>query len=124
MSHFLFDVALNLALLALVQIACCLHNRLTSGPAINGARVFAALALFALLFDAALTFLVFADAQTRYGQFSSRGAFIQRTCACGLTITVALLWRFFARRSRVAQTSANKPVVINTSPYSESNLHM
>jgi hypothetical protein len=63
MTHFLFDLVSNLALLVIVRIACHLYNRFTSGPAVNGSDVFATLALLALLLDAALTFFVFADAE-------------------------------------------------------------
>jgi hypothetical protein len=124
MTHFLFDLVSNLALLVIVQIACCLYNRFASGPAINGTDVFAALLLFAFLFDAALTFVIFADAQSRYGQYSSSDAFVERACAYGLAIIVSFVWRSVARRSRPAPVSADKPVVIQTSPYSESHLPM
>jgi hypothetical protein len=124
MTHFLFDLVSNLALLVIVRIACHLYNRFTTGPVVNGSHVFATLALFAFLFDAALTFVVFADSQSRYGQFSSPDAFVGRACAYGLAIVVAFVWSYFARRARPQQVSADKPVVIRTSAYSESHLHM
>lgn len=114
----------NLALLVIVQTACCLHNRFTSGPAIDGRSVFTALALLAFLLDATLTFLVFADARSRYGQFGSSDAFFGRACAYGLAIIAAFAWRSVARRLRREQVSTDKPVVIHTSPHSESQLPM
>jgi hypothetical protein len=124
MTHFLFDLGSNLALLVIVLIACHLYNRFTSRPAINGAHVFAALALLAFMLDAALTFVVFADAKSRYGQFSSPDAFVERASSYGLAIVAAFAWRYVTRRSRPAQVSADKPVVIHTSPYSETHLRM
>jgi chromate transport protein ChrA len=124
MTHFLFDLALNLSLLVIVRIACHLYNRFTAAPAVNGSHVFASLAVFALLLDAALTFVVFADSQSRYGQFSSPDAFVERACAYGLAIVVASVWSYIARRARPQRASADKPVVIRTSAYSESHLHM
>lgn len=124
MTHFLFGLVSTLALLVIVKIACVVYNRFTSGEAINGSYVFAALILFALLFDAILTFVIFADAQSRYGQYSSRDAFVERACAYGLAIIASFVWHYVARRSRPALLSADKPVVIHTSPYSESHLPM
>jgi hypothetical protein len=124
MANFLFDLASNLALLTIVVIGCGLYNRFTPGPAINSAHVFAALALAALLLDAALTFLVFADAQNRYGQFSTPAAFFARAAAYVLTIAIAFAWHHVARRKRAAQTSADETLVIRTSPYSESHLRL
>ena len=123
MTHFLFDLVSNLALLAIVRIACHLYNRFTSGPAVNGFHVFATLALLALLLDAALTFFVFADAQSRYGQFSSPVAFVKRACAYGISIVIDFVWPYVVRHARAQQMSADKPVAIRTSPCSESHLH-
>src|SRR5579872_4488293 len=78
MTNFLFDLVSNLVLLAIVLSACHLCNRLIPGAALNGAHVFVALISAALLLDAALTFLVFADAQSRYGTFSTPAAFVER----------------------------------------------
>ncbi|HEY4296409.1 MAG TPA: hypothetical protein VGM85_08045 [Paraburkholderia sp.] len=124
MANFLFDFVSNLALLALVLLVCGLYNRFTPGPAINGAHVFAALALAAFVFDAALSFLVFADAKNRYGQFSTPTAFFGRAGAYGLAIVAAFAWHHTARRKRAAQVRADKALVIRTSPYSESHLRM
>ncbi|ORC47504.1 hypothetical protein B2G74_20505 [Burkholderia sp. A27] len=122
MANFLFNLVSNLALLAAVLIVCHLCNRLIPGATLNGPHVFVGLALAALLFDAALTFLVFADAQNRYGQFSTRAAFFQRAGAYGLAGIAAFGWRYLWRRSR--QAKAGDSLVIRTSPYSESHLPM
>ncbi|KAA1006291.1 hypothetical protein FVF58_27345 [Paraburkholderia panacisoli] len=124
MANFLFDVVSNLALLATVLLACGLYNRLTAGPAVNGARVFAALASAALALDAALTFLVFADAQNRYGQFSAPAVFCQRAGAYLFSIVAAFTWQSLARRKRATRMRADEALVIRTSPYSESHLRM
>lgn len=125
MANFLFNLVSNLALLAAVLIVCHLCNRLIPGATLNGPHVFVGLALAALLFDAALTFLVFADAQNRYGQFSTRAAFFQRAGAYGLAGIAAFGWRYLSRRSRRSrQAKAGDSLVIRTSPYSESHLPM
>ncbi len=124
MTNFLFDLVSNLALLAVVLIVCHLCNRLIPGASINGGHVFVALALAALLFDAALTFLVFADAQVRYGQFSTPALFFERAGAYGLAAIAAVVWQYMARRARRTKVKASDTVVIRTSPYSESHLPM
>jgi hypothetical protein len=123
MTNFLFGLVSNLTLLATVLCVCHLCNRLVPGAALNGTHIFVALALTALLLDAALTFLVFADAQSRYGQFSTSSAFFERASAYGLAAIAALAWRYAARHARPAKTN-DKPLVIRTSPYSESHLPM
>jgi hypothetical protein len=124
MVNFLFDVMSNLVLLAAALLVCGLYNRLTAGPTVNGAYVFAALATTALALDAALTFLVFADAQNHYGQFSTPAAFCQRAGAYLLSIAVAFAWQSVAHRKRATRMHADKALVIRTSPYSESHLRM
>jgi hypothetical protein len=125
MANFLFDLVSNLALLAIVVVACRLHNRFTPGPAINGTHMFAALTLAALLLDAALTFLVFADAQNRYSQFSTPSAFCVRAGAYALAIAAAYAWHHVARRTRAAKSSAaDATLVVHSSAYSESHLRM
>ncbi len=124
MTHFLFDILSNLALLAVVLIACHLLNHLIPGTALDGRHVFTALMIAALLFDAALTFLVFADARHRYGEFSTPGAFLERASAYGFATLAAFAWRFVARRLHVGKVRSRKVLVIRTSPYSESHLPM
>lgn len=115
MVNFLFYFTSNLGLLAAVLLACKLHNRLTSGRPVNGAMIFAALAASAFAFDAALTFLVFADAQTRYGQFSARAGFFERAGAYMLAIVAAFAWHRTVRRKRAARAR------IDTSPPSRTH---
>jgi hypothetical protein len=43
-----------------------------------------------LVFDATLTFCVFADAPSRYGKFSTPDAFVERACAYTLVCALAL----------------------------------
>ncbi|WP_336298108.1 hypothetical protein [Paraburkholderia bryophila] len=125
MSNFLFGILSNLVLLTVVLIACHVYNRLTPGTALNGARVFVALEFAALLLDTALTFLVFADAQNRYGQFCTPAAFFKRVGTYGVAVLAAFGWHYVAcRRTRPRKTRTGKPLVIRTSPYSESHLPM
>ncbi|WNC89269.1 hypothetical protein RI103_16535 [Paraburkholderia sp. FT54] len=121
MTNFLFDLFWNLALLAFVLAACHMCNRFIPGASLNGSHIFTALASVALLLDAALTFLVFADSQNRYGQFSTSTAFFERGCAYLLAIAAALTCRRVARRSKVG---ASETLGIHTSPYSKSDLPM
>ncbi|MFM0741339.1 hypothetical protein PQQ51_29235 [Paraburkholderia xenovorans] len=127
MTNFLFDLLSNLALLILVLILSHLCNRLIPGATFNGARIFIGLAATALLLDAALTFLVFADAQNRYGAFSAPVAFFERAGAYASASVAALLWRYAARRRRPLKRGVHGKhdvVIIHTSPYSESQLPM
>jgi chromate transport protein ChrA len=127
MANFLFGFVSNLALFVVVLLACHVYNRLTSGPLINGSHVFIALAFAALILDAVLSLLVFADAQNRYGQFSASAAFLDRACAYALAIVAAIVCGHIARRARRARQTklgTGKPLVIHTSAYSESHLRM
>jgi fucose 4-O-acetylase-like acetyltransferase len=123
MANFLFDLVSNLALLAVVLLVCHVCNRFIPGAALNGAHIFVALASSALLLDAALTFLVFADAQNRYGKFSESGAFMERASAYLLAALAALAWRYARRPARAAK-AGKTTLVISTSAYSESHLPM
>lgn len=122
MTNFLFDLVSNLVFLAIVLVACRLCNRLVPNATLNGAYVFVALTSTALLLDAALTFLVFADVQNRYGKFSTSSAFFERAGADALAAIAALAWEYVARRTRPAK--AGGTLTIHTSPYSESHLPM
>ncbi|OAJ51641.1 hypothetical protein A6V36_16610 [Paraburkholderia ginsengiterrae] len=124
MTNFLFDLFSNLALLAFVLAACHLCNILMPDASLNGVRVFTVLALTAFLLDAALTFLVFADARSQYGQFSTPTAFFERAGAYLLAILAAFAWRQLARRSHPAKASPGESLAIQTSPYSKSHLPM
>jgi hypothetical protein len=123
MNNLLFDLAINLAILTTLLIACHLCNLVRPDLELNGGYVFAILAATAMLFDAALTFLVFADAQNHYGKFSSPSDFVQRASACALVCAIAI---YVARRARMHRTKspAGETIVIHTSAYTESHLPM
>jgi hypothetical protein len=124
MTSFLFDLFANLALLAVVSMACGLYNRFGSGAALSGPAIFIVLALAAFVLDGLLTFVVFADAQSRYGQFARLTAFFQRASAYALAILLAFSWHRVTSRRRAAKIDADKTLVIPTSPYSESRLRI
>lgn len=123
MNNFLFDLAANLAILAALLTACHLCNLARPDLDLNGGYVFLMLASTALVFDAILTFLVFADARSRYGQFSTPSAFMERASAYTIVCALAL---YCARRSRLrrAKPKAGDIIVIRTSAYTESHLPM
>lgn len=98
MTHFLFDLVSNLVLLVIALSACHLCNRLVPSAALNGAHISLALVSAALLLDAALIFLVFTDAQSRYGKFSTPTAFFERASAYVLAAIAALASQYVARR--------------------------
>jgi hypothetical protein len=124
MSNFLFDLVTNLAILALLLGACHLCNLAKPEFAFNGGYAFVVLAVTTMAFDAALTFLVFADAPSRYGKFSSPGGFVQRATACALGCAVALYLGRRVRLRRRRASHAHDIIVIRTSAYTESHLPM
>ncbi|HVE11044.1 MAG TPA: hypothetical protein VNE00_27575 [Paraburkholderia sp.] len=98
MLNFLLGLFWNLALLAVALCVCCALNCFTASAAIDACRLFALIAAGALALDAALTFLVFADAQPRYGRFSTGDAFAERAPAYMAACAAAL---YMARRRAV-----------------------
>jgi hypothetical protein len=123
MNNFLFDLATNLAILAMLLIACHLCNLARPDLALNGGYTYLLLAATALVFGATLTFCVFADAPSRYGKFSTPSAFVERACA--YTVACALpLYCARCLRIRMEKAKASHALVIRTSPYSESHLPM
>ncbi|MGF6655676.1 hypothetical protein OKW34_006266 [Paraburkholderia youngii] len=124
MTNFLFDLLSNLALLAIVSMACRLYNRFGSGAALSGPAIFIVLALLACVLDGLLTFVVFADAQSRYGQFVRPTLFLRRAGAYALAIVIAFSWHRVSKRRRAVKSDQANAVVICTSPYSESRLRM
>ncbi|RZF30842.1 hypothetical protein EVC45_05105 [Paraburkholderia sp. UYCP14C] len=124
MTNFLFDLLSNLALLAIVSLACRLYNRFGSGAPLSGPAIFIMLALIACVLDGLLTFVVFADAQSRYGQFVRPTSFVQRAGAYALAIVIAFSWHRLSARRRALKNARDKAIVIRTSPYSESRLRM
>ena len=123
MSNFLFDLVTNLAILTTLLIACHLCNLAKPELALNGGYVFIVLVATAMVFDAALTFLVFADAPSRYGKFGSPADFVQRASACATVCAIAM---FVARHVRMhrAKNQPGDALVIRTSAYTESHLPM
>jgi hypothetical protein len=125
MINFLLDLITNLAILAMLLTVCWFINLSRPDAKVNGYRVFVALIAVALLFDAALTFLVFADAQTRYGQFSSAQAFIPRCVAYLIACGVAGVLERMHRRKAPARGEACAASRSSTTPrYAKSPLRM
>jgi hypothetical protein len=122
MINFLLDLISNQDILAVVATVCCAINLTRTDVRLNGYHVFIGLVGAALLVDAALTFLVFADSQSRYGTFSTTHAFLQRAAAYLAACAIAF---YFARlRTPKPHAPAVEHVVIPTSPYSNSQLPM
>jgi hypothetical protein len=122
-SNFLFELVTNLAILAMLLTACHLCNLVRPEHALNGGYVFIVLAATALVFDATLTYCVFADAPGRYGKSSTSPAFIERASACAIARALAL-WCARLVRIRSAKAKADNALVIRTSPYTGSHLRM
>jgi len=101
------------ALLAVVLAVCCVVNWLWPDESLDGSRIFMTVALFALIFDAALTFLVFADSQLRYGKFSSALAFGGRACTYGLAGAAGFC---FARLREQRRSRRFQALRINAAP--------
>jgi hypothetical protein len=123
MSNFLFDLVANLAILAMLLVTCRLCNLAKPELALNGGSIFVVLIASSIVFDAALTFLVFADAPSRYAKFSSTTEFTQRASAYAIVCALAA---FIARRARLrtrpTKDKASDAIVIRTSAYIESQL--
>jgi branched-subunit amino acid ABC-type transport system permease component len=125
MSNFLFDLVASLALLTMLFIVCHLCNVAKPELALNGGYIFVLLIVTAAVFDAALTFLVFADAQSRYGKFSLTTEFIHRAVVYALSGAIALLIaRLYRLRIQRLQQTPGDSVVIQTSAYTQSHLPM
>lgn len=114
MINFLLDLISNLIILAVLLTACCVINWMRPDAKADGYLVFVVFVAIALLFDAALTFLVFADSQARYGKFSTLGAFIPRLAAYVTASGIAI--GLSRMRSRKAAGRAGARTVIRTSP--------
>jgi len=123
MINFLLDLITNLIILAGLLTACWAINLSRPGAKVNGYRVFAVLIAIALLFDAALTFLVFADSQARYGQFSTTEAFMSRAGAYVIACCVAAVLERLHRRKAAARDDERAAVRTSaTGAYSKSPL--
>jgi hypothetical protein len=80
-TNFLLDLISNQIILAFMLAACCIINLARPGATPNDYLVFVAFLAIALVLDAALSFLVFADSQARYGQFSTTQSGMPRFAA-------------------------------------------
>ncbi|WP_109482930.1 hypothetical protein [Paraburkholderia sp. C35] len=114
MINFLLDLMSNLVILAALLATCCVINWMRPDVKANGYLVFVVLVAVALLFDVALTFLVFSDAQMRYGQFSTLEAFLPRLAAWLTSCAIALCLSRI--RSRKAAGRAAARAVMGASP--------
>ena len=121
-SNFRFDLATNLAILATLLVACHLRNLARPDLDLSGGYAYLMLASTALVFDAALAFLVFACARRRYGKSSTPGAFVG---ACE-RLRTGQRARSCAGRTRIrrARARAGDVPVIRTSAYTGSRLPM
>lgn len=122
MSNAPFDLATNLAILATLLVACHLRNLARPDLDLSGGYAYLMLASTALVFDAALAFLVFACARRRYGKSSTPGAFVG---ACE-RLRTGQRARSCAGRTRIrrARARAGDVPVIRTSAYTGSRLPM
>jgi hypothetical protein len=118
----------NLVLLAVVQLVCWFIRAMRPDLRnVRGERVFIGMMVIACVFDAALTFLVFADASGPWQVYHPVSAFFARCLAYALAVGVALILAL--RATRRSQRDANQhgkdgALVIETSPYSKSTLPM
>ncbi len=124
MTNFLFDLASNLALLAMVLVACHLCNRSDTGRCAKRFARSLPRSCSPRCCSTRPSPFVFADARTRYGQFSTSTAFFTRSAAYALAVVAAFVWSSRSRRNVLAKASADKALVIPTSPYTESHLPM
>ncbi|MDR3100822.1 MAG: hypothetical protein LBV73_27635 [Paraburkholderia sp.] len=114
----------NLALLAAVQLACAIVRAMRPDLHVHGTRVFIGVVALAFVFDAALTFLVFADAGGPWREHKPAETFFARTTAYLLAAVLAIaLARFGCRRS-ARRRAPPGALVIETSPYTKSTLPM
>ena len=123
MINFLLDLITNLIILAVLLTACWGINLSRPGTKVNGYRVFVVLVAVALLFDSALTVLVFADAQARYGQFSTTEAFIARAGAYLTACCVAVVLDRMHRRKAATRDDEHAAIrPSTTAAYTKSQL--
>ncbi|HKT96059.1 MAG TPA: hypothetical protein VJS30_05945 [Paraburkholderia sp.] len=114
----------NLALLAAVHLACGFIRAMRPDLRVRGTRVFIGVIALAFVFDAALTFLVFADAGGPWRDHKPAETFFARSAAYLLAAVLAIaLARFGSRRSAQRGTPPGA-LVIETSPYTKSTLPM
>ncbi|SPB16545.1 hypothetical protein NOV72_03745 [Caballeronia novacaledonica] len=127
-------LAFSLTLLGLVLFICRTVNASLGALKWNGALLFLALCLLAMLLDFTLT-MVFASAsfyeRTKYDDFGSRIAWSERIVTylipCAISLLLALRFRQrqrFARKHGLgrSETGRDDSVQIQTSPYTQSEL--
>lgn len=90
MLNFLLTLVLNLFILAALLGACYVINQAWPGANADGYLAFAVFIIFAAILDAVLTFLVFAESNAHYGQFSTTPAFDQRFASYFAAAGIAL----------------------------------
>lgn len=114
----------NLALLAVVQLACAIARAMRPDLHVRGTRVFIGVIAIAFVFDAALTFLVFADAGGPWRAHKPAETFIARAVAYLLAVLLAIVLALVWRRRSACRKAPPGALVIETSPYSKSTLPM
>jgi hypothetical protein len=124
MSHFIDCLLSNLALLALVHASCWIARRLRPGLVVRGTPICLALLATALAFDAALTFLVFADAGGVWRQYDPRASFPARAAAYALAAVLAVTAALLVRLRGARRPAQANTLTIETSPWSQSSLPM
>ncbi|CAG9236328.1 conserved membrane hypothetical protein [Paraburkholderia tropica] len=131
MDNFVYCLVSNLVLLAGVQLVCWFIRAMRPDVRLHGTRVFVGMIALACVFDAALTFLVFADAGGAWRARQPVDSFFARAAAYGLSALFALVAGYLARRRTAADDADREPrkasrdaLVIETSPYSKSTLPM
>lgn len=138
MLDFLSFLLWNLALLAAVRVSCWLIRCARPDLSLHGTRVFLGLMAIALVFDTAVTFLVFADAGGPWRVHNPSETYSERAYSYVLAALVALLvarhmkQRRVSREQRESRESSRSrngkapegALEIKTSPYSKSTLPM
>ncbi len=130
MHNFVCCLLSNLVLLAVVRLACWFIRAMRPDLRPHATRIFVGMMAILCVFDAALTFLVFAEAGGPWTIYHPVSAFFARTVAYALAVAVALaLARRDARERHATERHAGErgkdgALVIETSPYSKSTLPM
>ncbi|CAG9256597.1 hypothetical protein [Paraburkholderia unamae] len=129
MVNFICFLLWNLALLVAVRVGCWLIHCTRPDLTLHGTRVFVVLMAIALVFDTAITFLVFADAGGAWKAHNPSETWPERALAYALAALLALLAarrarRVESRKARSTRTAPEGALEIETSPYSKSTLPM
>jgi len=127
MTNFIGCLLSNVVLLALTHAVCWTARRLRPRLAVRATHLYLALLAIALTFDAALTYLVFADAGGNWAQHDPRETFRGRAAAYALAAVLALIAAHVGARIanlRAARRATSNTLEIETSPYSKSTLPM